>query len=287
MGGQCHALAALPLGNKLSSYFIGVWLGPRAGLDEGRKSCPHGDSILRPSSLRRVPILTKLSWPCLLEVTVYMTETLKFLLTSYWTVASLEGLCAQIHVCLFSLIYIIVISILCTWFFMLVHTHAENPFNFIASVCVTSPVIINCRKLLQLASRFRVRQYNKYRNFVKYCKEKKHACIIWVSSIIYHFSNTRFSFCVMIIEISLFLTVLCYIWHDCCFEHTQLSFVNHIQVQFPKCSFGRSSRHCLVPTTVALFMMFIICVTWVVIGEECHWASENILMKFMILGKWW
>jgi len=69
---------------------------------------------------------------------------------------------------------------------MLVHTHAENPFNFILSVCARS-VTISCGKLLQLASRFRVHQYNKHRNFVKYCKKRKRAYIIWVSSLIYLF----------------------------------------------------------------------------------------------------
>ena len=61
---------------------------------------------------------------------------------------------------------------------MLMHMHAENPFNFVVSVCARCPVTLNCRRFLQLAGRFRVHQY-KHRNFVKYCKERKHAFIIY------------------------------------------------------------------------------------------------------------
>jgi hypothetical protein len=53
-------------------------------------------------------------------------------------------------------IYIIVVSMLCTLVGMLVRMHAENPFDFIASMCTRSPVTVNCRKLLQLAGRFRM-----------------------------------------------------------------------------------------------------------------------------------
>ena len=40
VGGQCHALAALPPGKRLSTYCIGGWVGPRASLDRCSKSHP-------------------------------------------------------------------------------------------------------------------------------------------------------------------------------------------------------------------------------------------------------
>jgi len=33
VGGQCHALATLPLGKRPSTHWTGGWVGPRAGLD--------------------------------------------------------------------------------------------------------------------------------------------------------------------------------------------------------------------------------------------------------------
>jgi hypothetical protein len=33
VGGQLHALVALPLGKKPGAHCIGGWVGPRAGLD--------------------------------------------------------------------------------------------------------------------------------------------------------------------------------------------------------------------------------------------------------------
>jgi hypothetical protein len=48
--GQLHAPAALPLGKRPSTYCIGGWVGPRAGLDGYGKSRPHRDSIPGPSS---------------------------------------------------------------------------------------------------------------------------------------------------------------------------------------------------------------------------------------------
>ena len=45
------------------THCIGIWLGPRAGLDGCGKSCPHRDSIPGPSSPLRVAIPTELSRP--------------------------------------------------------------------------------------------------------------------------------------------------------------------------------------------------------------------------------
>jgi hypothetical protein len=42
VGGQHHALAALPTGKRLGTHSIGGWVGPRAGLDGYRKSLPIG-----------------------------------------------------------------------------------------------------------------------------------------------------------------------------------------------------------------------------------------------------
>ena len=40
MGGQCHAPAALPPGKTRYQFYIGGWVGPRAGLDWCGKSHP-------------------------------------------------------------------------------------------------------------------------------------------------------------------------------------------------------------------------------------------------------
>ena len=50
LGGQRHALAALPPGKRPCSHCRGGWVGPRAGLDGCGKTRSHWDSILRPSS---------------------------------------------------------------------------------------------------------------------------------------------------------------------------------------------------------------------------------------------
>jgi len=44
VGGQCHVPATLPPG-KTQYHYIGGWVGPRVGLDGGRKSRPCQDSI--------------------------------------------------------------------------------------------------------------------------------------------------------------------------------------------------------------------------------------------------
>ena len=44
MGGQHHARPLYP-GKRPGTPFIGDWVGPRAGLDECGKSCPHRHSI--------------------------------------------------------------------------------------------------------------------------------------------------------------------------------------------------------------------------------------------------
>jgi hypothetical protein len=41
VGGQRHALAALPPGKRSGTHFIGGWVDPRAGLDECGKSRHH------------------------------------------------------------------------------------------------------------------------------------------------------------------------------------------------------------------------------------------------------
>jgi hypothetical protein len=49
VGGQHHALAALPL-ERPGTYYTGAWVGPRAGLDVCVKSRPYRDSTPGPSS---------------------------------------------------------------------------------------------------------------------------------------------------------------------------------------------------------------------------------------------
>jgi hypothetical protein len=66
VGGQLHALAALPPGKRPGTNCIGGWVGPRASLDGCGKSRPHRDSIPGPSSPQRVAIPTTLSRPTLL-----------------------------------------------------------------------------------------------------------------------------------------------------------------------------------------------------------------------------
>ena len=46
-GGQRHAPAALPQGKRHLTYFIGNFLGPRAGLGGRGKLGPHRDSIVK------------------------------------------------------------------------------------------------------------------------------------------------------------------------------------------------------------------------------------------------
>jgi len=59
LGGQCHALAALPLGETQYPLYRG-WVGPRASLDRCEKSCPHQDSMAGPSSYTNYAILAHL-----------------------------------------------------------------------------------------------------------------------------------------------------------------------------------------------------------------------------------
>jgi hypothetical protein len=42
VGGQRHALAALPLGKTPDTHCIGGWVGPRAGLDGCENLAPTG-----------------------------------------------------------------------------------------------------------------------------------------------------------------------------------------------------------------------------------------------------
>jgi len=51
MGGERHTLAALLLGKRPGTHFIGGRVGPRTGLDGCGKSRPHRDLIHRPPSL--------------------------------------------------------------------------------------------------------------------------------------------------------------------------------------------------------------------------------------------
>jgi hypothetical protein len=57
-GGQRHAAATLPPGERPGTHCLGGWVGPRAGLDGCGKSRLHRDSIPGPSSPWRVTILT-------------------------------------------------------------------------------------------------------------------------------------------------------------------------------------------------------------------------------------
>ena len=50
MGGQRHALAALPPGKKHGTHY-GAWMHPRVSLNGCGKSRPHQDSIPGTSSL--------------------------------------------------------------------------------------------------------------------------------------------------------------------------------------------------------------------------------------------
>jgi hypothetical protein len=48
VGFQLHAPAALPLGKRPGTHFIGGWVGPRAGQDGCRKSRPLPTGIRFP-----------------------------------------------------------------------------------------------------------------------------------------------------------------------------------------------------------------------------------------------
>jgi hypothetical protein len=50
VGGQRHALADLPPGKRPGTHYIGIWLGPGAGLEVCGKSHPNWDSKHGPSS---------------------------------------------------------------------------------------------------------------------------------------------------------------------------------------------------------------------------------------------
>jgi hypothetical protein len=45
VGGQRHAPAALPPGNRPGTHCTGGWVGPRAGLDGCEKSRPHRQNV--------------------------------------------------------------------------------------------------------------------------------------------------------------------------------------------------------------------------------------------------
>ena len=47
VGGQHHAPAVLPLGERLCTHCTGGWMGPRAGLDGGGKSRPPPPNGIR------------------------------------------------------------------------------------------------------------------------------------------------------------------------------------------------------------------------------------------------
>ena len=54
MGGQRHALSALPLGKRAGTHYTGGWVGPRAGLDGCGKPRPTGiRSPDRPAHIKR------------------------------------------------------------------------------------------------------------------------------------------------------------------------------------------------------------------------------------------
>jgi hypothetical protein len=60
VSGQRHAPAALPLGKKPGTDWVGGWVGPSAGLDGWGKSRPYRVSIPGHTSLQRVAIPTEL-----------------------------------------------------------------------------------------------------------------------------------------------------------------------------------------------------------------------------------
>jgi hypothetical protein len=61
VGGQRHVPAALPLGERPGTHFIGGCVGPRAGQDGCGKSRPNQDSI--PDRPTRSKSLYRLSYP--------------------------------------------------------------------------------------------------------------------------------------------------------------------------------------------------------------------------------
>ena len=83
VGGQRHALAALPPG-KPGTNCIRGWVGPRTGLDGWGKSCPHRDSIPRPSSPYRVAIPTELSLPTYTSLTQLLNHKIKQISITMW-----------------------------------------------------------------------------------------------------------------------------------------------------------------------------------------------------------
>jgi hypothetical protein len=56
VGGQRHVTATLPSGKGPGTHSIGVWVGPRAGLDVCGKPSSHRNSIPGSSSLRKALI---------------------------------------------------------------------------------------------------------------------------------------------------------------------------------------------------------------------------------------
>jgi hypothetical protein len=74
VGGQRHAPAALPPGERPGTHCTGGWVGPRVGLGRCGKSRPHRDSIPEPSNPQLVAISTALSRPTTLLATNINTK---------------------------------------------------------------------------------------------------------------------------------------------------------------------------------------------------------------------
>jgi hypothetical protein len=53
VGGQRHALAALPPEKRPGTHYLGGWVGSRANLDRFEKSHPDRDSIPGPSTVNQ------------------------------------------------------------------------------------------------------------------------------------------------------------------------------------------------------------------------------------------
>ena len=69
VGGQRHALAALPPGKRPDSHCIGGWVGPIVSLDGCGKSRPHRDSV--PDRPARSELLYRQNYPGPLNVMLY------------------------------------------------------------------------------------------------------------------------------------------------------------------------------------------------------------------------
>ena len=71
VGDQHHVSAALPLGKRHGTHFIGGWVGPRAGLDGCGKSRPP-TGIRSPYRPARSELLYRLSYPGHNRINTYM-----------------------------------------------------------------------------------------------------------------------------------------------------------------------------------------------------------------------